>query len=454
MLRTRLRQSDRASEAFMLQSLEPRVCLDAVPLVPAGLVRSVDIDPAALNGPQQTVIRADLNGDGLEDVAVARGRALTIKLQFRLVNHTGENDAITPGVNVRGGQPAFLTSQQIFLPGRIEALYLADTNGDGLPDLVTQGWRHGTAQDATLRNFQSNERDRTFMLRSQRVLIPGLAIADVRSAIGELDQNGKSGVLVLDKVAGALSTIRTDQTGKLLNREATPTIPGVTSLIAAALPTGTRAAGFIVAIEHEGRTILTVLGFEPGASIPAMRSLVHLPSNPSAPLPRFTLVGHLPSDLGGTFDTLDWAVTLVGQEGHTVWRGVPRSAPIGIEWTFNGTREGPWIESLNFDSIPLMPNDPNDPLILSAFNAGAVYPTSDGAIQRVEFYFDANDDGVLDAGDTLIGMDTDGSNGYKFSSPLLDAWVSPTFFGTNFFARAFDAQNTPGTIVKANAILF
>ena len=40
-----------------------------------------------------------------------------------------------------------------------------------------------------------------------------------------------------------------------------------------------------------------------------------------------------------------------------------------------------------------------------------------------------------------------------FSGPLLDEWVSTTPFGTNFFARAFDQLDTPGAVVRGNAIL-
>lgn len=436
------------ARALTVEALESRLFMDTVPIiadltpvVPTGSINSQDVDQALLDGPQSKIVRADLNGDGLEDIAIARGRALTIKLQARVV----------PFQPDRGPGATFLLSQQFLLPGRIDALHLADTNGDSLPDLVTQGWRHGTANDATLRNFQSDERTRQFSLRSQRVIEFGLSSENVQSAVGDIDHNDKSSILLLNEQTGQVVSVGTDQRGKLL----TPSFLflgtfGITALRSIELPQESKTTGFLVSLSRGTERVVGVLGFEQGNFSVQTKLLTHALADSTIP---FTIVVFNPTEVDAGFGGLDWAIRVNTISGGTQWRAVPDSAPIGVSETFSNTREGPWIEELRFDNIPVNRNDPNDPLILSAFNAGAVYDGTLAAIQRVEFYFDANDDGVLDANDTLIGTDTDGSEGYKFSGPFIDAWVSPTFLGTNFFAQAFDATGLGGKIVKANAIL-
>lgn len=428
------------ARAFEVEGLESRICMDAMPVIPTGSIQSKDVDPLSLDGEQSKVVRADLNGDGLEDIAIARGRALTIKLR-----------ALVTTFESARGVPTFLLSQQFLLPGRIDALHLADTNGDGLSDLVTQGWRHGTANDATIRNFQSNERTRLFSLRSQRVIEAGLSSDRVQTAVGDIDHNGKSSILVLNEQTGQVASVGTDQSGKLL----TPSFLflgtfGITALRAIELPQEAKTAGFLVSLSRGTERIVAVLGFEQGNFSVQTRLLTHAPAASDID---FTVVAFNPTELLQGFAGLDWAIRLTDANGNTQWRTIPDSAPVGVVETWLNTREGPWIEELRFDAIPVNRNDPNDPLILSAFNAGAVYNDLPAAIQRVDFFFDANDNGSLDSGDTLIGTDIDGSDGYRFSGVYIDAWVSPTFFGTNFFARAYDADNLGGAIVKANAIL-
>jgi hypothetical protein len=53
----------------------------------------------------------------------------------------------------------------------------------------------------------------------------------------------------------------------------------------------------------------------------------------------------------------------------------------------------------------------------------------------------------------MIGEDTDGSDGYRFSSVVLDDWISTTPFGTNFFAQAFDQSGLGGVVRRTNLIL-
>ena len=102
----RLTQGARA-RAFEVEGLESRICMDAMPVIPTGSIQSKDVDPLSLDGEQSKVVRADLNGDGLEDIAIARGRALTIKLR-----------ALVTTFESARGVPTFLLSQQFLLPGR------------------------------------------------------------------------------------------------------------------------------------------------------------------------------------------------------------------------------------------------------------------------------------------------------------------------------------------------
>jgi cyclophilin family peptidyl-prolyl cis-trans isomerase len=116
-----------------------------------------------------------------------------------------------------------------------------------------------------------------------------------------------------------------------------------------------------------------------------------------------------------------------------------QSAAATATVTLNNTR--PTVAGLSRSAATV---NRGQPLTLTAQNVA----DSDGTINRVEFFRDANRNGVLDASDTLLGQTTSGSGGaYGFS-----VTVSSLPLGANrFFAQAVDNEggrsNGPSTVV-------
>jgi Ca2+-binding RTX toxin-like protein len=83
-----------------------------------------------------------------------------------------------------------------------------------------------------------------------------------------------------------------------------------------------------------------------------------------------------------------------------------------------------------------------------SINLTAIDPDPDAT--EVDFYLDSNHDGLLDTGDTLLGTDTDGIDGWSLSVPRsLVTAVDPSFLavqvngGTNQLPATLNAQAVP-----------
>ena len=66
---------------------------------------------------------------------------------------------------------------------------------------------------------------------------------------------------------------------------------------------------------------------------------------------------------------------------------------------------------------------------------------TDGTVGSVSFYFDSNDDGVLDEDDQLLGADTNSAGGWNFRIDTSDMEVG----ANRIFARVTDAENATST---------
>jgi hypothetical protein len=71
-------------------------------------------------------------------------------------------------------------------------------------------------------------------------------------------------------------------------------------------------------------------------------------------------------------------------------------------------------------SLTVAPNPVTKPAPITLTAASVVNPDGDGLIQRLRFYEDVNKNNVVDAGDRLLGEDTDGSDGWSLTIPSSD----------------------------------
>jgi peptidyl-prolyl cis-trans isomerase A (cyclophilin A) len=71
-------------------------------------------------------------------------------------------------------------------------------------------------------------------------------------------------------------------------------------------------------------------------------------------------------------------------------------------------------------SLTVAPNPVTKPAPITLTAANVVNPDGDGLIRRIRFYEDVNKNNLVDAGDRLLGEDTDGSDGWSLTIPSSD----------------------------------
>jgi len=137
----------------------------------------------------------------------------------------------------------------------------------------------------------------------------------------------------------------------------------------------------------------------------------------------------------------EWAWTGTANWAAGVWYyfGVARDAAgnNSVAALTSGTVDvPPAISSLTGTPTAV---SPGDSLKLTANGV----TDADGSIVRVDFYHDANNSGVWDPGDTLLGSDMDGSDGW--STTTLVQWTRG-----DYFARATDNAGLRSPFVKGH----
>ncbi len=172
---------------------------------------------------------------------------------------------------------------------------------------------------------------------------------------------------------------------------------------------------------------------------------------------------YLDANNNGTLETgLD---TLLGSDtssaGGWSWAGTNGAISAGVNTFFTRARDdqGAWSNTASVDVEVVLPNEspvvnglivePGTIIIGQGYTLTAENPLdSDGSINRVEFYLDANNNGTLDADlDTLLGSDTSGAGGWSWNGSSNSLTV-----GTNrYFVRAQDNQGQWSDTATATA---
>ena len=88
-------------------------------------------------------------------------------------------------------------------------------------------------------------------------------------------------------------------------------------------------------------------------------------------------------------------------------------APVSI--TITATNVNPTVGSLT-----IAPNPVTKPAPITLTAASVANLDGDGLILRVRFYEDVNKNNLVDAGDRLLGEDTDGGDGWSLTIPSSD----------------------------------
>jgi hypothetical protein len=163
-----------------------------------------------------------------------------------------------------------------------------------------------------------------------------------------------------------------------------------------------------------------------------------------------SLGGHIESTyLGGSQNEIGWSVEADG-EGAIVVAGETQSSG-WISGTHNGAADGFVVKLPLPNEPPLIeglagtPNPVIRPAALTLAATGVNDP--DGEVVQVQFYRDTNGDSQWDAGDALLGADTDGSGGWTWTGGTA-AW---TLGLQTFFARAQDDGDAWSEPVSAAA---
>jgi len=167
---------------------------------------------------------ADLNGDGVPDLAIA--------------NYVDGTVWILAGDPAHLGQ--FLIPTNVFATGRCPtSLAVADLNGDGIPDLVVSNWADGTI------SIMWGNADQPGIYPTQQIMpvgagpvvvglsdingdgLPDIIVSNTGEAVSAGLQNNSSLGLLLNEGTGTFGTYQSWSTGAAL-RQVTPDPPGLT----------------------------------------------------------------------------------------------------------------------------------------------------------------------------------------------------------------------------------